>query len=143
MEGLYAPAGMAQEKSARVDSPPSGVADSLFITAFSQGNTAFGVDCGEAFQLVTGASSTPMMALSIDSISNESQLTAGGTINIGDVILYVLKTVWDGVGSNDPVKDGAKLLIRGNRFRVNQKADDGDNCYIITCGPTGVKVSNQ
>ena len=119
------------------------MADSLFITAFSQGNTAFGVDCGEAFQLVTGASSTPMTALSIDAISNESQLTAGGTINIGDVVLYVLKTVWDGTGSNDPVRDGAKLLIRGFRFRVNQLADDGDNCYIITCGPTGAKISNQ
>ena len=143
MEGLYAPAGVAQEKSARVDSTPSGVSDNLFNAAFNDGNIAFGKDCGESFELITGTRNTPLTALSIDSISNESQLTAGGTINIGDVILYVLKSVWDGTGSNDPVRDGAKLLIRGYRFRVNQLADDGDNCYIITCGPTGVKISNQ
>ena len=96
------------------------MSDNLFNAAFNDGNIAFATACGESFELITGARNTPLQALSIDAISNESQLTAGGTINIGDVILYVLKSVWDGTGSNDPVRDGAKLLIRGFRFRVNQ-----------------------
>ena len=110
--------------------------DSLFNAGMNDGNVAFGKDCGEEFVLITGGADTPLMALSIDSISNESQLTAGGTINIGDVIIYVLKTVLDGA----KVQDGAKLIVRDSRFRVNQIANDGDNCYIVTCGPTGVNL---
>ena len=145
MGASYAPAEVTQGNSRRVDSAPLVVSATIsnpFNDAFNSGNTQFGVDCGEEFILLTGGKSTPLMALSIEEISNESQLTPGGTINLGDVILYVLKTVWDGTGSNDPVRDGAKLLIRGNRFRVNQLADDGDNCYIITCGPTGAGKIN-
>lgn len=49
------------------------------------------------------------------------------------MILYVLKTVWDGAD----IQDGAKLIIRGKRFRFNKPSNDGDNIYTITCGPTG------
>jgi len=108
------------------------MADSNFIAAFNQGNTAFGVDCGEEFQLVTGAATTPLMAISIEAVTSETKLSPGGTVNVGDIILYVLKSVWDGAR----IQDGAKLVIRGKRYRFNSPQDDGDNCYIITCGPS-------
>ena len=115
------------------------MSDSNFITAFNFGNTAFGADCGEEFHLITGGANTPLMALSIDEISDESQLTPGGTINLGDVVLYVLKSVWDGAH----IQDGAKLFIRGKRFRFNKPSNDGDNTYMITCGPTTAKLTAQ
>ena len=104
-----------------------------FNTGMNAANTAFGVPCAETFHLITGGSSTPLQALSIDEINEERQLSPGGIIRLGDVILYVLKTVWDGAD----IQDGAKLIIRGKRFRFNKPSNDGDNIYTITCGPTG------
>lgn len=115
------------------------MSDSNFIAAFNDGNTAFGQDCGEQFILLTGGKSTPLMALSIDEVTDEATLTPGGTISLGDVLLYVLKSVWDGAD----IQDGAKLIVRGKRMRFNKPMDDGDNMYTITCGPTGAKVSAQ
>ncbi len=112
--------------------------DNEFNRGFADANVAFGASCAESFQLITGSSSTPLMALSIDEVTDETQIIQGGTINLGDVILYVLRTVWDGA----KVQDGAKLVVRGKRFRFNKPQDDGDNMYTIVCGPVGAGKIN-
>lgn len=113
--------------------------DSEFITAFNPANLAFGACCGEQFHLITGGANTPLMALSIDEVTDEKTITPGGTVSLGDLIMFVLKSVWDGA----KIQDGAKLLIRGKRYRFNTPANDGDNSYRITCGPIGAGKINS
>lgn len=113
--------------------------DNEFNSGFNSANIAFGVPCAESFELIASGGNTELMALSIDEVTDEKVISPGGIIKLGDVILYVLKSVWDGAN----IDHGDKLLIRGKRFRFNKPQNDGDNIYTITCGPTGAGKINS
>lgn len=110
--------------------------DSDFTNAFNQGNTAFAQSCAEQFHIITGAVQTPCMANSIDDLTTEQTTGPGGLNNNASVILFIDKAIFCTAG----IRDGAKLLVRGKRVRVSNIADEGDNQFTVTCGPTGVQM---
>ena len=107
-----------------------------FITAFNDGNTAFGVSANEDFSLIrTGVVGT-YSALSIDDLTVESAVAPGGTKNENNVILFITPAV----KTASSKVEGSILGVRDKGGRIVSFADSGDNAVAVVCTGTGAKL---
>ncbi len=110
--------------------------DNLFSQGMSDANLAFAKDCGEEFEIISGARAGKCMAVSIDDLDAETVAAAGGHISDTMVNIFILKSLRAEV----QLVEGAKLRVRGKSVRVGKIKDDGDNTEMMLCATSGVQL---
>ena len=92
---------------------------SLFTDAMNAANTAFGAVAGEEFTIPTGVRvgiPGTYSAITVDDLKASSAVAPGG------------------------LSEGTILVVRSRRVRVVELIDEGDDTWLITCGPAGISV---
>lgn len=91
---------------------------------------------GTAFQ----HKGTDYKAVSIEPVTFEQRSTPGGKFSNATVTVMVRKIFSDAAGM---AVIGQILMVRGQRVRVQEFDDDGDNSVLLICGPAGVEMPNR
>lgn len=110
--------------------------DSEFISAFNEGNDAFAAAAGESFQVATGGNPGTYEAVNIDDVVAANSVGPGGVRGDNTVNVFINRTVFTTAG----IRDGAILVVRTKRVRVQSITDEADNTLLLICGPAGVKL---
>lgn len=108
---------------------------SLFTQGMDPANDTFGATAGETFTVVRGGIPGDYAAKNIDELTATQAVQPGGIRADNNVTMFVDRAVL----TASEVKDNAVLIVRGNRVRVTNIGDEGDNTLIITCTSVGVK----
>jgi hypothetical protein len=114
-----------------------------FMGGFNQGNDAFGAVCHESFVVEQKQSGSQNPGLAgtyqanlIDDLDSGEQGVAGGKLALNKVNIYLPKIVVD----QAQIGQGSLLVVRGQRVRIKEVHDQGDNEYMLDCDKTGVSV---
>lgn len=83
---------------------------------------------------------TDFTAVAIEPVTFEQRSTPGGRFNNATVTIVVRKTIASAGGF---AIVGKLLTVRGQRVRVNELDDDGDDSYLLICGPAGVEIPGR
>ena len=110
---------------------------STFTDGMNDGNLAFGVDAGEDFQVVRGGNPGTYTAISIDSITANTVVAPGGFKGDVKSIIFIRDTVLAASG----LEQGSVVIIRGERGRISDIAQDGDNTLVLSVESAGAKLS--
>lgn len=99
-------------------------------------NIAFGVDAGEEFTVVRGGNPGIYTAISIDSITANTVVAPGGFKGDVKSIIFIRDTVLAASG----LEQGSVVIIRGERGRISDIAQDGDNTLVLSVESAGAKL---
>ena len=112
---------------------------SLFTDAMNAANTAFGAVAGEEFTIPTGVRvgiPGTYSAITVDDLKASSAVAPGGIVSENNTLLFVKRSVMVSAG----LSEGTILVVRSRRVRVVELIDEGDDTWLITCGPAGISV---
>ena len=115
------------------------MADSSFVSAFNPANRDWAKDCAEDFQIASNSKlgiPGTYTADNIDDLTDQINLAPGGLISENTVALDIQRTVIAASG----LVEGAILIVRGRRVRVNSFSDDSDDTLLVLCGTAGVSL---
>lgn len=109
---------------------------SIFTDNFDRANEVFATVTGEQFELVRNGNVGVYDAVSIDDIQAGTFISPGGFRSENNVLVHVSRTVL----LASAAQNGSVLIVRGERVRIGNIVDDGDNTVHFQCGASGVKI---
>lgn len=110
---------------------------STFTDGMNDANLAFGVDAGEDFEVVRGGNPGTYRAISIDSITATVNVAPGGFKGEAKSVIFLRDTVFTASG----LFAGSVVIIRGERGRIADIAQDGDNTLVLSVESAGARLS--